>query len=265
MNKNRSLIKTLKIFCVLSEIIIGLGLVAMVVSIPFSESMVDSRHANMGLFVINGTPAWSFYARLPRSTSGSISYTGGTTAFTEGLPVPNSELGDISVGPFRMNEDEGAYRATSKDIKPQAIVIDHIEGTVTFKRPENATQILASIKWPFVVTMLCTGCASLAILELLRRMFKSVERGEIFSAANIQNVRAIGFLLVTSSILKFIAVGWLVDRMATYVTQHVAGKMTLASTYEGNLSGLGTGFVILALAEVFRQGLRLKEDTQFTI
>jgi hypothetical protein len=257
MNKKSSLIRTLKFLCAIGEAFTLIGILAVVLSIPFLESMIDSRHANVGLFVANGSPSWSFIARLPHSTSGTISFGG---------PIEGqSPAGEISVGPFGMKMDEGAFSAATRDFKAQAVVVDHIEGTVTFKRPENAAQILATIKWPFVVAMLCTGCPGLVILELLRRMFQSAERGEIFSSTNIGNVRAIGFVLIASSILKFMAVEWLASRMATFVTQHVVANVTFASTYPGYLSGLGTGFVILALAEVFRQGLKLKEDTQFTI
>jgi hypothetical protein len=257
MNKKSSFIKTLKILCAVGEAFTFVGILAVVVSIPFSESLIDSRRANVGLFVVNGSPSWSFIARLPHSNNGSISFGG---------PIEGQlPAGEIRIGPFGMKVDEGAFSAASRDFKAQAVVIDHIEGTVTFKHPENAAQVLASIKWPFVVATLCTGVPGLVILELLRRMFQSAERGEIFSSANIRNVRAIGFLLIASSILKLMAVEWLANRMATYVKQHVEANVTFASTHPGYLSGLGTGFVILALAEVFRQGLKLKEDTQFTI
>jgi hypothetical protein len=266
MNRNLSLSKFLKILCVLGEVGACIGLLAMAISIPFSESMVDARRADVGLFVRNGSPEWSMYARLPNTANAYFSY--GRLALPSvphQFPEPDQRLGDISFGPFRMDADEGVFPVSTRDIKAQAVVIDHVEGTVTFRQPKDASEVLASTKWPFVATMLCTGLAGLAILELLRRMFKSVEKGDVFCAANIRNVRSIGLLLVASSILKFIAAGWLVSRMASLVREHVAGKVALAPTYEGNLSGLATGIMILALAEVFRQGLMLKEENQLTI
>ena len=176
------------------------------------------------------------------------------------------EYGNISLGPMRLNPGPPPFSLNFRDASAQAVVIDDIEGIVTIKRPEKAAEVLASIKWPFLASMLCTGGAGLAILELLRRMFRSAERGEVFTAANIGNVRGIGFLLIASSILKLFTAAWLASRMAAYVMQHVAaGKMSVESSSEGNLSGLVTGLMILALAEVFRQGLTLKEDSRLTI
>jgi hypothetical protein len=265
MNKKLSLIKTLKGFCLIGEIFVAIGLFAMLVSIPFSESMINNHRANIGLFVVNGSPDWMYFTRLPGSTDGTVAYAGQTYTLTDGSPVGMPNLGTVSVGPFRINADEGLFRSVSQDLKAQAVSINNIEGTVTFQRPETAAEILATIKWPFIATMLCTGGVALAVLDILRRMFKSVQQGETFTVANIRNVRCIGYLLVASSVLKFAGVAWLVSRMTAYVSQHVAGKMAFNTAPQGNFAGLGTGLVILALAEVFRQGLKLKEDAQFTI
>ena len=98
-------------------------------------------------------------------------------------------------------------------------------------------------------------------------MLVSVERQEVFSPSNIRNVRTIGILLVVSAFLRSLASSWLAVRMAGIVTPFLAGgKVTLESSTEGGfLRGLATGLLILVLAEVFRQGLTLKEESDLTI
>ncbi|HEY5079457.1 MAG TPA: DUF2975 domain-containing protein [Opitutaceae bacterium] len=146
------------------------------------------------------------------------------------------------------------------------MALGRIEGVVTLERPDEAAEAMASAKWPFAFSAFCTGAASLAVLELFRRMLKSVEIGEVFTLSNIQNVRKVGILLVASCILKAVAAAWLVVRMSALVGPHMAGgRYSLESSSEGGLPGLATGLMILALAEVFRQGLKLKEESDLTI
>jgi hypothetical protein len=54
--------------------------------------------------------------------------------------------------------------------------------------------------------------------------------------------------------------------MAAYMASHLpAGKPVLETTVDGNLSSVVTGLMFLVLAEVFRHGLALKEDSSLTI
>jgi len=105
------------------------------------------------------------------------------------------------------------------------------------------------------------------ILELLRRMFGNVEQGEAFTASNIRNLHKIGFSLIGYSIFKFLTSGWLLYLMTACVTLHVAtGAQNIESTFDGgDFTGIGMGLLTLALAEVFYQGLALKEEARFTI
>ena len=260
MKRKKSLIKFLRISCVIGEVFAGISLAVIILMVPFSEAMVDSRQASIGMYVDHGSPDLSFNVRLLHSSDGNFSFG------QRGSHPGKVEYGNISFGPFRLRPNPSLLPLVLPDATAQAVVIDSLEGTVTIKRPENAADVLASVKWPFVASMICTAGAGLAILELLRRMFRSGERDEVFTADNIRNVRRIGFLLIASSLVKLFAAAWLASRMAAYITLHVAnGKMSLESSSEGNLHGLVTGLVVLALAEVFRQGLTLKEENQLTI
>jgi hypothetical protein len=88
----------------------------------------------------------------------------------------------------------------------------------------------------------------------------------VFTDANIRNLYKIGILLIFSGIVRLLLAGWLVSRMVAFVTQHFATQgMALESSSGGNLSAVLPGLMIIALAEVFRHGLALKEDSQLTI
>jgi hypothetical protein len=50
-----------------------------------------------------------------------------------------------------------------------------------------------------------------------------------------------------------------------YVTQHTAEKFMFATGWGRGLPVPMVGLVVLVLAEIFRQGLRLEEDAQLTV
>jgi len=260
MKRKYRLIKFLRIACVIGEVFGVIGLLVTLLMGPFLEGMVDNRQASVGLYIDNGSPDMSFNARIPHSTDGNFSFD------RRGTAAGKIEYGNVSFGPFLLSLDPSSSSSILRDLNAQGVEINNLEGTVTIKQPPKAAEVLASIKWPLAAGMLCGGIAGLLILELFRRMFRSAERDEVFTAANIRNVRGIGYLLIASGILKMITSAWLMNRMEAYVTQHVAaGRVGLETTTSAGPLGLVTGLMVLALAEVFRQGLSLKEENQLTV
>jgi hypothetical protein len=237
---------------VVGEAATALRLVAILAILPFSDALVRSGRANIGLYPKNGSIDWTFSAHLP--------FGGRASFITDGPDIPaDPRLGKVSLGPFRLHLADGQDASRSA-------VVENAEGVVTLVRPQEAAQAIASAKWPFAVSAFCNSIVSLALLELFRRMLVSVERREVFSSSNIRNVRLIGILLIASSILRSSASAWLAMRMAAIVTPYLAGgTTTLESSTAGGFPGLATGLMILVLAEVFRQGLTLKEESDLTI
>jgi|GEM_PF-2925444 len=255
MKQKLKLIIALHILCIVCEVSAAIGLAAVLLMAPFSAALVRDGRANFGLYAGHGSLNWSFRIRLPYGGDSSIGNDGGT----------EPSYGRVSFAPLRLHLEKGAGLIEAPGSRDQDVAIDKLEGTMTFTQPELAAQALASARWPFVAGMLCTGGVGLAILDLLRRMLGSAVRLEVFTAANIRNVRAVGFLLIASGVLKLAAGAWLVSRMTEFMMQHVAGgNRTLEAMYQGDASMM-TGLLIVALAEVFRQGMTLKEDNRLTI
>jgi hypothetical protein len=253
MKTKHPLVRFLRICCLVAEVVAALRLLLILAVLPFSDGLVRSRHASIGLYPRNGSIDWTFSAHLPFGGRDSFIVDG------PGIP-PDPRLGKVSLGPFRLGLADAA------DAPSRPAIVEKVEGVVTLVHPEEAAQAAASAKWPFAFSAFCAGVVALALLELFRRMLGSVEHQEVFTSSNIRNVRMIGILLIASSILKASAAAWLAFRMAAIVTPYLAGgRVTLDSTSEGGLPGLAAGLMILALAEVFRQGLTLKQESDLTI
>ena len=119
-----------------------------------------------------------------------------------------------------------------------------------------------------------------ALFELLRRLFRNVGRGQSFTRDTIGLVQGVGGLLILFSFFLSFAEGLFSYHLFTYVVQHaaitVSGTAVHLPTPSYEMLPQGSGFVfgsplffsgllVLALSEVFRQGLALKDENALTI
>jgi hypothetical protein len=264
------LIRVLKTICVVGEFIACFTLLAALVLIPAAKSLVGGHRANVGIFVADGSLDWGLDA--PNGHGGSFSYRssegvavgGRLPAEPANLPASTSGLGTLSIGPFRMR-DAGASSSPETVAGVKGVVPQPLSEALTFTEDRDVARLWDLIQWPFGIAVLCASGAGLIILELLRRMLKRVQRGEAFSGRNVQDMRRIAFTLIGSALLKACALAWLIGSMGNYVAQRAAEKFTFAVTSGHGLPVLVMGMLVLVLAEIFREGLRLEEDARLTV
>jgi hypothetical protein len=244
-----TLVKVLRIGCLIGEIFGVLALLALLIIIPFSDKIVLQKGARFAI-----------YTGINRSLN-----LGYGVAFTSDPTIPGSRFpGSVTFGPFRLLDEPADKPISSVD--DHGISIENVEGMVVFRQPDTAAEALSFVKWPIVSGVFLADLTGLVILELFRRMLASAERGDVFTGENIRYVRYVGFLTILSGFFKLMAAGMLVHKMAAYMASHLpAGKPVLETTVDGNLSSVVTGLMFLVLAEVFRHGLALKEDSSLTI
>lgn len=118
------------------------------------------------------------------------------------------------------------------------------------------------------------------LFDLLRRMFRNVGRGESFTQRTLRLVQFIGASLLVFSLVEAAAEGWFQFAVLNYLSQHavlvISGTAVhLPPMHEFTMSDGGsfpfgtpiffTGLLVLALSEVFRQGLVLKSENDLTV
>jgi hypothetical protein len=133
-----------------------------------------------------------------------------------------------------------------------------------FMPPDLATKvdgIAVDLRQPMVAgTLLLYACVALAamtvILVALTRIMKTVSTGDPFAAANVVRLRMIAKAM--AAMIVFQALGGLL--MPAAIGDQIR-------TQHGSFNfGLFLGMlVVLVLAEVFREGARLREDAEGTI
>lgn len=147
-------------------------------------------------------------------------------------------------------------------------------------RVDNATGLFELVKHLGLPVVLMSLLFYIAVSDLMRRLFCIVVRGDSFRPQTVRLVQILGLTLIVFSIVSAMAEGWLQYALYAYLAQHatvwVSGTPihlphTDTFTYNGgNGSPFGSplffsGLLVLALSEVFRQGLALKNENDLTV
>jgi hypothetical protein len=119
-----------------------------------------------------------------------------------------------------------------------------------------------------------------ALFELLRRLFRNVGRGDSFTPNTVRLVQILGGLLIAFAYILSFGDGLLEHAIFSYFAQHavvtVSGSQVhlpqpryVMLPHGGFLPVMNplffSGLLVLALSEVFRQGVALKKDSELTI
>lgn len=113
------------------------------------------------------------------------------------------------------------------------------------------------------------------LFDLMRRLFRNVARGDSFSPGSVRLVRIVGVSLIGLSLASLVSDHLLSMTVAEYFNQRAAHggvapfRLIGVSSADGMTFELNSyffsGLLVLALSEVFRQGLKLKQDSELTI
>lgn len=120
-----------------------------------------------------------------------------------------------------------------------------------------ATEEVAN-KGPLLAGMLVAFELSLVgvlvIVDALRRIFVTLTAGDPFHPANVNRLRLIGLMLAALELGRYLVWG-------------VSARMPLVNRVEPNfsLTAWFSVLVVFVLAEVFREGARLRREAELTI
>jgi hypothetical protein len=147
--------------------------------------------------------------------------------------------------------------------------------TMTVDKPSGAIELLKSYGLPL---LLIYAVFFTALFELLRRLFRNVGRGESFTPQSVRLVQIVGGSLIVFSLISAVGESWFAHAMYSYLADHtqvaisgtpvrlppgdnppVLGRVPFRS------SAFYSGLLVLALAEVFRQGLALRRENELTV
>jgi hypothetical protein len=145
---------------------------------------------------------------------------------------------------------------------------------------EKAGGLIEVIKHYGLPLVLMNTIFFAVLFDLLRRLFRNVGRGDSFTPQTIRLVQYLGGSLLVFSVASAFAEHWFGQAAFAYLAQHtvvtVSGtelhlpemRSTIIPRPHGFPFGspvFFSGLLVLALSEVFRQGLVLKNENDLTV
>jgi hypothetical protein len=162
----------------------------------------------------------------------------GLSGARSGAPLP------VDLDPLKVAPD--LNRTLPAGVEAQAV-----RATVVLKPSGLFEHLLVRLQ------VLPLAILALVVLVLMRRIVRSVAAGDPFVEENVRRLRIIGWLVALSPLLLVIAQ---VAR-SELVSRSAAGDLALSHITIAFVPIL-IGGLLLVLAQVFAEGLRLREDTE---
>ena len=158
------------------------------------------------------------------------------------------------------------------------LAVTALRGMVTL-HADKGGELIRLLKL-YGLPLLLVYTAFFAVLfDLLRRLFRNVGRGESFTQQNLRLVQTIGISLLVYSLVSAAGEGLFSYELLSFLSQHtmvsIGGSMLHFPppdhmTIGGDATPFGSpvffsGLLVLALSEVFRQGLAIKNENDLTV
>jgi len=167
-------------------------------------------------------------------------------------------------------------RATNGD---SDFTVTALRGSVTLF-VEKAGGLIEVLKHHGLPLVLVNMIFFAILFDLLRRLFRNVGRGDSFTPQTVRLVQYLGGLLILFSLVSAFAENWFSQAVFAYLARHTV--VTVSGTplhlpvpqarifphihgFPFGSSLFFSGLLVLALSEVFRQGLALKNENDLTV
>ena len=124
----------------------------------------------------------------------------------------------------------------------------------------------AGATWPVVIPALLIGAVavggSLVIVWRLKKLFDSFSTGEPFRRENATHLRVIWMTMLVIEVSRYV----LMALTAFLLARFGEGAGDISIRIDGDrIAAWGSILILIVLAEVFREGARMKEEQELTI
>jgi hypothetical protein len=151
--------------------------------------------------------------------------------------------------------DPGCYSISAPDFGISGAELQDVEAELRF-RPSGKLLVL------FAGYLAAAFGIVLVVLFQLRRIMATLAAGSPFVAANAWRIRFIGWAVIIGEVVSSS-----VEMLGQVIIKNSfqATGITFQWTYNMSVQTLFWGFVLIALAEVFRLGVEMREEQSLTV
>jgi hypothetical protein len=189
----------------------------------------------------------------------------------------------FDVGPVGLVSTAGPVEMRLKDPARAPLELRSLEGSIHWRHQDLLYGLDPTIKWPLVLLVAAQGLFVFTLFDLLRRLFRNVQRGDSFLESNIRLVQIVGVAIIGYTVVSSVLASFFEYRLLKYLgpsatvletevllTPARSSDATVSASsaqfrFSMDFEGILTGLLVLALAEVFRQGRLLQEENRLTI
>ena len=179
----------------------------------------------------------------------------------------------LDLGKVMFSDDSVSAHIVPDSPAVGKLSVMYLQGTLVLKNAPAGSEILSFAKWATLPHYLAVSIFGILLFAILRRLCRNAERGAIFTEGNVKLVRLLGWNFLGYAILSLGVTVWSSARIGHYLETHIAFEGVKVITIWSHpilviipvIGNLVYGLLLLALAEVFRHGLTLKQDTDLTV
>lgn len=149
------------------------------------------------------------------------------------------------------------------------ITVTGIKGSINWQT-KDGKDLLHFVQRTILPVGLIYALGGALLFELFRRLFVQVERGDCFTEKTIRLVQTVGGVLILFALADGAINSWITSSLISYLQSHAQSGSGSAVSVSGTTYSFGggsllPGLLVLALSEVFRQGLALQRENDLTI
>ena len=181
-------------------------------------------------------------------------------------PPSNHRLAEVA-----LTFKPGVYQLTMTKGLAGDVALTDVHGTLEMNGTSANAELASLVRWDLVLRLAVRLAFSYLLCDLLCKLCANVERGEIFSEKNTRLVRNLGFTVIGAQVAGFAVGTWYAHLIRVFLEQKVVAEGVRLQIYQKStmfsldLNMVVTGCLVLALGEVFRQGLALKKENELTV
>ncbi len=190
--------------------------------------------------------------------------------------------GSMAIGLVGIEIPQESYSFNYEDNEHEGLFISKVQGQIITDDTVIFTDFLKYVRPAAVFTVLFFGFMIVFQCEMLRRLFKNLGKGIVFTQANVRNIHKLGIAMIVFTIGFNLCVDIIQYQVNDYVEDHIEvegiaferfdPENQMSIGFEINdiglhldIQGVLAGLIVLSLGEVFRRGLQLKEENELTI